>query len=252
VLDVSLLRRCSVLGANVATLLTFTAMMGSTFLAPLVLIGLYGYSLGRTALALSATSILILVVAIVSGRAVDRIRIWAVGVFGFVVVAGSLWGFSYLGPAPAFGSVLLVAGALGVGIGIVLPPLTTLAMSGTSTDQLEDASALFSTFRQIGLALGVAVFGSLAAALVGHELAAAGLGSGTGLVDLSVARLGQASAGQAPSAVMSAAIWRGLAETFRIGGAIVLLATVPLLLSDLRWRITTPLTMRMDCKPEVL
>lgn len=241
VLDVSLLRRPAVLGANTATLLTFTAMMGATFLAPLVLIGLYGYSLGRTALVLSATSIAILVVALASGRLVDRVRISTVGVLGFVVIAGSLWGFSFLGPAPAFGWVLLAAAVLGLGIGIALPPLTTHAMSGTSTEQLEDASALFSTFRQIGLALGVAVFGSLAATLVGHQLTTGGFGSDTALVDLSVAQLGEGATGQ-PAAAVAEAIWRGLADTFRIGGAIALLAAVPLLLSDRRWRSRTAST----------
>ncbi|MCH5642811.1 MULTISPECIES: MFS transporter [unclassified Gordonia (in: high G+C Gram-positive bacteria)] len=67
----------------------------------------------------------------------------------------SLWylGFAYL--------------ALGVGMGMINAPITNAAVSGMPRDQAGVASAIASTSRQVGISLGVAVFGALAFARLG-------------------------------------------------------------------------------------
>lgn len=66
--------------------------------------------------------------------------------------------------------MLLVAGS-----GLALPALTALGMSGTRAEDAGLASGLFNTTQQVGMALGVAVLSTLAAAR-GEALGAAGHG----------------------------------------------------------------------------
>jgi hypothetical protein len=148
----------------------------------------------------------------------------AVAVLGCVVEGAAIWGFSLLGPDPAFGSVALAAAALGVAFGLLLPPVTTWAMSVPS-DAVEDGSALFSTARQIGLALGVAVFGSLASIHIAHELArVAAVPDAHAITRLSLSQLVRGGPHSVPAQPVADAIWRGLATTFRLGSALSLLA----------------------------
>jgi hypothetical protein len=52
--------------------------------------------------------------------------------------------------------------ALGVGMGLVNAPITNAAVSGMPRAQAGVASAIASTSRQVGISLGVAVFGAVA------------------------------------------------------------------------------------------
>jgi hypothetical protein len=58
------------------------------------------------------------------------------------------------------------------GGGLVLPALTALGMSGAEADDAGLASGLFNTTQQVGMAIGVAVLSTLAAARTGTELVA--------------------------------------------------------------------------------
>ena len=238
VLDTALLRRRSLVVANVATILTFSTMMGVTFLAPLVLIELYGYGLGHAALVMSITSVMILVVAPISGRLGEHM-LASVGPLGCGIEAVAIWGFSLLGTHPALISVELVAAALGVGLGFTLPTLTTWAMSSVADDRVEDASALFSTARQVGLALGVAIFGSLASTEIASQLArvAAHVPGAARLASVSLTQLERVGRASALPGPVTEAIWHGLARTYRLGSALAVIAG--LTLATLRQRHLT-------------
>ncbi len=66
-------------------------------------------------------------------------------------------------------SLTLLVGAyaiFGIGFGLINPPITNTAVSGMPPSQAGVAAAIASTSRQVGLTLGVAVLGSLAAGAV--------------------------------------------------------------------------------------
>jgi sugar phosphate permease len=64
--------------------------------------------------------------------------------------------------------VLLVAyGLFGVGSGMLNPPITNTAVSGMPRAQAGVAAAVASTSRQVGQSLGVAVTGTVLAAVAG-------------------------------------------------------------------------------------
>lgn len=73
--------------------------------------------------------------------------------------------------------VMLIFGVFGVGFAMVNAPITTAAVSGMPLNQAGAASAVASTSRQVGVAIGVALCGSLAgAALTGAALTGSGAG----------------------------------------------------------------------------
>jgi MFS family permease len=82
-----------------------------------------------------------------------------------------------LAPSTSPGYLLLAYFIFGVGFGLVNPPITNAAVSGMPPSQAGVAAAVASTSRQVGMTLGVAVLGAVAAAGVsgpiGRSLATA-------------------------------------------------------------------------------
>jgi hypothetical protein len=60
----------------------------------------------------------------------------------------------------------------GAGLGLVVAPITTTALSGMPADQVSVAGAVASTARQTGATIGVAVTGSIISAGAGSFVAA--------------------------------------------------------------------------------
>jgi membrane protein implicated in regulation of membrane protease activity len=82
--------------------------------------------------------------------------------------------FALLARVPADGSYLvdvLPVMLLAAGFGLVLPALTALGMSAARTEDAGLASGLFNTTQQLGMALGVAVLSTLAAARTADRVA---------------------------------------------------------------------------------
>src|SRR5262249_43439699 len=103
-------------------------------------------------------------VAGLSGRLGERsgsARFGAAG--GILFSLSSLWFLSRLGDQPHYWSAyfpgMLVGG---IGVGLVLPALTTLATATLPPARLATGIGVQTTFRQIGAALGLAAFVAIA------------------------------------------------------------------------------------------
>jgi MFS family permease len=88
---------------------------------------------------------------------------------GLGLLAGSLMLVS-LSEGTSLEWLLAAYCVFGIGFGAVNPPITTIAVSGMPPSQAGVAAAVASTSRQIGLTLGVAVVGAVAAAGVEGSL----------------------------------------------------------------------------------
>jgi DHA2 family methylenomycin A resistance protein-like MFS transporter len=73
--------------------------------------------------------------------------------------AGLLW----VSPATGYPAMLAQQILLGGGLGLLVPPMTTLLMSSAESGRAGVTSGALTAFRQAGSLLGVALFGSLAA-----------------------------------------------------------------------------------------
>ncbi|HUB69936.1 MAG TPA: MFS transporter [Acidimicrobiales bacterium] len=151
-------------GAAAIATLAFVVLAGWLFLNTLYLQEVRHYSplLAGTA-ALPAT-LVIVVVSPLTGRAVGtrgpRVPLIA---SGFLLAAGS--GLLILvDPSTPYWFLACCYLLIGLGFGMVNPPITNTAMSGMPLAQAGVAAAIASTSRQVGSVLGVAVLGSLVSA----------------------------------------------------------------------------------------
>jgi EmrB/QacA subfamily drug resistance transporter len=171
--DLSLLRVPTFSGGAVAAF----AMNGSLY-AMLLYFVIYlqdvlGYSALGAGLRIAILSLAQLVTSVIAGRLSERVPArWLIGPglllvgAGLVVMAGLNGGSTWTHLIPGF----IVAG---FGGGLVNPPLASTAIGVVPPDQAGMASGVNTTFRQVGIATGIAALGSIFTSAIGDHLAGA-------------------------------------------------------------------------------
>ncbi|MGW0327786.1 DHA2 family efflux MFS transporter permease subunit [Nocardia sp. NPDC003183] len=172
-LPLRIFRSRTVSGANVVQMLTLAAMFAFQIIVALYLQKVLGYNAVQTGLAMLPAAVAIGGVSLfASARLITRFGERAVLIAGLsLLLAGMSWLTRLPVDAGYLTDVLPVMVAVSGG-GLVLPALTALGMSGADADDAGLASGLFNTTQQVGMAIGVAVLSTLAAARTGTELVA--------------------------------------------------------------------------------
>ncbi|MFI6221834.1 DHA2 family efflux MFS transporter permease subunit [Nocardia salmonicida] len=172
-LPLRIFRSRTVSGANVVQMLTLAAMFAFQITVALYLQKVLGYNALQTGLAMLPAAVAIGGVSLfASARLITRFGERTVLIAGLVLLlAGMSWLTRLPVEAGYLTDVLPVMVAVAGG-GLVLPALTALGMSGAEADDAGLASGLFNTTQQVGMAIGVAVLSTLAAARTGTELVA--------------------------------------------------------------------------------
>ncbi|MEU4314870.1 MFS transporter [Nocardia sp. NPDC024068] len=155
----------SVSGANAVQMLTVSAMFAFQILVALYMQRVLGYNALQTGLALLPAAAAIGGVSLfVSARLNTRFGERAVLLAGLTLLLGAMLWLTRLPVHASYLTDLLPMMVLIAGFGLVLPALTALGMSGADAGDAGLVSGLFNTTQQIGMALGVAVLSTLAAA----------------------------------------------------------------------------------------
>ena len=155
--NVRLLRVRSVGASSAALFLSGACMYGAMLLLPLYYQELRGFGVLDAALVLIPQGVGSLLTRTVTGRLTDRIGGRAVAVAGFVLVALATVPFAFAGPGTSewwLGAVLLVRG---LGLGIVLIPVMTVAFADIDSADIPDASMITRISQQVGGSFGVAI-----------------------------------------------------------------------------------------------
>jgi EmrB/QacA subfamily drug resistance transporter len=171
--DLSLLRVPTFTGGSIAAF----AMNGSLYAMLLYLViylqDILGYSALDTGLRLAIISLAQLVTSVIAGRLSERVPVrWLIGPglllvgIGLIVMAGISGGSSWTHLVPGF----IVAG---FGAGLVNPPLASTAIGVVPPHQGGMASGVNTTFRQVGIATGIAALGSVFTSAIQHHLSGA-------------------------------------------------------------------------------
>nr|WP_262505506.1 MFS transporter [Streptomyces sp. TRM68367] len=160
-----ILRSRAVVGANVVQMLMVAALFAFQFLLALHLQQVLGYGAARTGLAMLPAAVVVGAVSLgVSARLNARFGERRVLLAGLVLLTALLALLTRLPVEADYVTDLLPVMLLAAGFGLALPALTSLGMSGAGEHDAGLASGLFNTTQQIGMALGVAVLSTLAAA----------------------------------------------------------------------------------------
>ena len=161
-LDLALLRRPAFAGLLTGALLYQMAAFSGLVFVSLWLQNVLGLSPVRSGLALMPLAGTSFLVAAVAGRHMHKLapRI-PIGV-GLLVIAGGsllLWGSVHTGS----GQSALFAGlaVVGAGVGLATPVLVSAAVDAVPPARAGMAGAAVNTFRQLGLTLGIALFGAV-------------------------------------------------------------------------------------------
>jgi EmrB/QacA subfamily drug resistance transporter len=173
-------------GANVVTLLSTAVMCSVLFFMSLYLQLAQGYSPMRAGVAFLPMTGAIVVAAPLAGALADRVgpRVPAVG--GMLALALGLISLAQLGIGGSSAALLASLAMIGVGAGLTTTPVTAAALNGLPSERSGEAAGIVTTFRMIGLAVGISGMGALVALRWPGGLATAGLpaaGLGDGLAD---------------------------------------------------------------------
>jgi EmrB/QacA subfamily drug resistance transporter len=150
-------------GASAIAVCAFAALGGFLFLNTLYLQEVRGLSPFHAGLYTLPMAGMTIVFAPISGALIGRRRTRAVLVGAACAVIASALLLTRLAPSTSLGYLLLAYFIFGIGFGLVNPPITNTAVSGMPPSQAGVAAAIASTSRQLGITLGVAVLGAVAA-----------------------------------------------------------------------------------------
>jgi predicted MFS family arabinose efflux permease len=149
--------------AAAAICLVFFAMGGVYFFISFYTQNVRGFSPLHAGLLTIPLAVGQLLFATRSARLVRRFGARAVCTTGLVVMSAALTGYHFLGTSTPVWVLLLTFLVQGCGMGLVMPAATEGVMSVVPRERGGAGSAITNTSRQVAVALGVAVLGSVLA-----------------------------------------------------------------------------------------
>jgi EmrB/QacA subfamily drug resistance transporter len=160
-LEIRFFRSIPFSGATVMAVATYCGYGAFLFLNTLYLQDVRGLSAFEAGLYTLPVAVLILILAPLTGRVVGS---WGPRIPLLVAGAGQLFAglsFTFLTPTTPIIALLGVYVLFGLSQGTINPPITNSAVSGMPVSMAGVAASVASTSRQTGMALGVAVSGSI-------------------------------------------------------------------------------------------
>ncbi len=161
--DVALFRDMVFFSGTMIGAVMFAMLMAVTFLLPLFMQLLLGFSATQSGLALMPRSLTMLVVMPMVGRIYNHVSPRIVVAFGILLFAYTAWQMGHYTLASSARDIVNVLIIQGVAFSCLFIPLTTVALSTIPRHRLPDATGLNSLLRQTGGSAGLAVFATLIA-----------------------------------------------------------------------------------------
>ena len=164
--DLTLFRRPAFVGAQ-TTAFTISASMFAMFLyLTLYLQNILGLTPLQTGLRFLPLSIVSFVAAPIAGRLSARVPIRILLGIGLALNAVAMWLMSRVSTSSDWTVLLPGFIVAGIGIGLVNAPLASTAVSTVRQERAGMASGINNTFRQVGIATGIAALGAIFASRV--------------------------------------------------------------------------------------
>ncbi|PXW28745.1 UNVERIFIED_CONTAM: EmrB/QacA subfamily drug resistance transporter [Williamsia faeni] len=151
--------------ASIAVTFVFFAMFGALFFVSQYMQFVLGYSALESGIGLLPLAASLMIAAPASAKLVPRFGTKIVVTFGLVLVAAALAVFSFVSETSGYPLVAVVLILIGVGMGLAMAPATESIMGSVPPEKAGIGSAMNDTTREIGGALGVAILGSITAAV---------------------------------------------------------------------------------------
>jgi MFS family permease len=124
----------------------------------LTFVNLWGYSELKAALAITPIPIMAMIVSPLVGRISDRLPPRAFGIPALLVMAVGLFSLATLPAEPDFWAAAWRLSLLGIGVGATFPAVMIGSMGSIRGTELGLGSGIVNMSRQVGFAIGIALF----------------------------------------------------------------------------------------------
>jgi EmrB/QacA subfamily drug resistance transporter len=161
--DLRFFRSIPFTSAVVTALFVYIVWGAFMFMMSIYLQGWRGYPAARAGLLLLPVGLAVLVFAPVSGRLVGRVGSRPSLLTAGLMIAAMSTMLAFLTPRTPLWTLVVIFVAFGVTFGMVTVPINYAAVSGMPQDRAGAAAGITSTSKQVGISLGVALSGVLAA-----------------------------------------------------------------------------------------
>jgi DHA2 family methylenomycin A resistance protein-like MFS transporter len=153
--------------ANAVVLLAGFALLGFVFFNTLYFQAVQGWSPLQAGLRSLPNTLAVVVSAPLAGRLASRYGYRVPVGAGLLLAAAALWALTGIEVGTPYTQLWWKLAMLGAGLGLSISPATAAGVAAMPGAQAGVASAVITTSRQVGGALGVAVLGAVAAARYG-------------------------------------------------------------------------------------
>jgi EmrB/QacA subfamily drug resistance transporter len=170
VVDFEALRSKQFLGANIVAFMVSFGMLAMFFFLALYMQNILGYSPLEAGVRFLPATLVIIVAGPVAGRLADRVGPRPLMVAGLLITAVSLAWQSRIEIDTSYGFLVGAFVLMGLGIGLVMSPMSMAAMNAVDRTKAGVASGTLSMFRMVGGTFGVAALGALVAVVGRHDL----------------------------------------------------------------------------------
>jgi EmrB/QacA subfamily drug resistance transporter len=158
------------LGANVVAFIVTFSMLATFFFIALYMQNMLGYSAVEAGIRFLPATLMIVLIAPLAGRLTDKVGARPLMVAGLSLATLSLLLQTRIDVGTGYELLLPAFILLGIGMALVMSPMSTAAMNAVSPDKAGVASGILSMSRMVGGTFGVAAIGALFQHLARNEL----------------------------------------------------------------------------------
>lgn len=141
---------------NLVMFFAFFNLFGSIVLLPIYLQTLMGYNATLAGMVLGPGGIATLIAMPLAGKLITKVNPKALLAFGLIVSAYATHLMSQFNLLADFNTIIWPRIVLGVGMGFLFIPLTTMTMSSVRKEDMANASGIYNLLRNLGGSFGVA------------------------------------------------------------------------------------------------
>jgi len=163
ILQLSLFRDASFTSGSVIIFFVFLNLFGSIVILPIFLQTLMGYTSYQAGLVLGPGGIAALLAMPVVGKLVTRVNPKKILAAGILICSATTYSMSLFNLQTDFWTFVWPRVTLGIGMGCIFIPLTTLTLSHIPREMMGEATSLFNMIRNLGGSFGIAISTTLAA-----------------------------------------------------------------------------------------